>query len=86
MYVTGLEPVGKTSLVKVGLTLLGREGAIGVYLPLGRALGPVGGGPSDMVLSMLERIEDSVLRGLPDLVDPQLNLSNHEVHYSRLAD
>jgi hypothetical protein len=84
MYVTGLKRVGKTSLVRVALTLLEREGSLTVYLPLGRALGP---DPSaaDLVMSMLDKLEDAATAAFPELSVPALD-STGSANFSRLAD
>jgi len=84
MYVTGLKRVGKTSLVRVALTLLEREQVLTVYLPLGRARGP---DPSaaDFVMSMLDKLEDAATGAFPELDVPALD-STSSANYSRLAD
>jgi hypothetical protein len=84
MYVTGLKRVGKTSLVRVALTLLEREGTLTVYLPLGRALGP-DQSASDLVISMLEKLEDAASAAFPDVALPELETTS-SANFSRLAD
>jgi hypothetical protein len=71
LYVTGLKRVGKTSLVKVGLTLLEQEGWLVVYIPLGSVLGPEGRA-SDLVFGILERLEEEATHSFPSATLEQL--------------
>lgn len=84
MYVTGLKRVGKTSLVRVALTLLEREGALAVYLPLGRALGQE---PSaaDLVRHMLTKLEDAATDAFGEDSIPRLD-SAKGANFSQVAD
>lgn len=84
MYVTGLKRVGKTSLVRVALTLLEREGVLPVYLPLGRALGQE---PSveDLVRHMLTKLEDAATDVFVDRTIPPLDSAKGS-NFSQVAD
>jgi hypothetical protein len=84
MYVTGLKRVGKTSLVRVALTLLEREGALTVYLPLGRALGQEPSA-SDLVRHMLTKLEDAAVDSLGETTIPALAAAEG-ANFSQLAD
>lgn len=85
MYVTGLKRVGKTSLVRVALKLLEREGAIAVYLPLGRALGP-SPRAADLVEAMLEKLHETACDAFPALEIPPLERTNEPAAFPRAAD
>jgi hypothetical protein len=85
MYVTGLKRVGKTSLVRVALTLLQREGHLTVYLPRGRAFG-ADADAADLVLRMLEKLEDSAADAFPDLEVLAVKDAGDPSNYTRLAD
>lgn len=85
MYVTGLKRVGKTSLVRVGLKLLESEGALAVYLPLGRALGPTPGA-ADLVVAMLEKLSDAAQDANPDVDVPAFVAPPDDASFPRTAD
>jgi hypothetical protein len=84
MYVTGLKRVGKTSLVRVALTLLEREGVLSVYLPLGRALGQEPSA-SDLVRHMLTKLQDAATDVFGDETVPSLDAAEGS-NFSQVAD
>src|SRR6266508_4572210 len=84
LYVTGQKRVGKTSLIRVLLQVLGDRGWPTYLLPLGRALGEPAR-PSDLVASLLDALRDAFSLSHPNLTLPDYDEGALPDNFARVA-